>query len=114
MQYLIINTETGAFIEEFNTYDEAYIRLQEFEADDKFNGTFVENFYSITKDSFDIQFVVMGEKMNLDFTLTYDEALKYVFSEKIYINPNLESEVKIILKESQQVVWRKKSSSFNR
>lgn len=46
-KYIIQDSETGTFIDEFNTYQEALAELQIYENEDKQEGTFTPDFYEI-------------------------------------------------------------------
>lgn len=47
LSYRIEDSESGNFIDEFQTLKEAYEALKEYEDEDRSEGVFVENFYSI-------------------------------------------------------------------
>ena len=48
--YIICDRETGTFVDEFETLAEAEAELTRFEASDKDDGIFEENFYEIVKE----------------------------------------------------------------
>ena len=50
MKYIIRDREAGNEIETFNTKEEAVRRLDEFEADDRDEGTFTPDFYEIVEE----------------------------------------------------------------
>lgn len=48
-KFIIQDRETGTFIDEFNTYQEALTELEEFENGDKQESIFVPDFYEIVE-----------------------------------------------------------------
>nr|DAF79765.1 MAG TPA: YaiA protein [Caudoviricetes sp.] len=51
MKYYTADRETGTFIEEFNSYEEALDAISNYEQEDKNNGDYEENFYSVVDES---------------------------------------------------------------
>lgn len=49
MKYIIRDREAGNFIDEFKTLAEAKNTLEDYEAEDKEDGTYTENFYEIVE-----------------------------------------------------------------
>jgi len=49
-QYIIRDREAGNIIDKFNTLKEAETTLARFEASDKVEGIYVENFYEIVEE----------------------------------------------------------------
>ena len=47
MKYIIRDREAGIFIDEFYTLEAAQKTLEEYESQDKADGTYTENFYEI-------------------------------------------------------------------
>lgn len=48
-KYIIQDSETGTFIDQFNTYQEAQQELERYENEDKQEGTFTPDFYEIVE-----------------------------------------------------------------
>jgi hypothetical protein len=48
-KYIIQDSETGTFIDEFGTYQEALKALQEYENEDKQEGVYTPDFYEIVE-----------------------------------------------------------------
>jgi len=48
-KYIIQDSETGTFIDQFNTYQEALTELQKYENEDKQDGIFTPDFYEIVE-----------------------------------------------------------------
>jgi hypothetical protein len=48
-KYIIQDSETGTFIDQFDTYQEAQKELQRYENEDKQEGTFTPDFYEIVE-----------------------------------------------------------------
>ena len=48
-KYIIQDSETGTFIDQFNTYQEAQKELERYENEDKKDGTFTPDFYEIVE-----------------------------------------------------------------
>lgn len=48
-KYIIQDSETGTFIDEFNTYQEALTVLEGFENEDKQEGVYTPDFYEIVE-----------------------------------------------------------------
>ena len=48
-KYIIQDRETGTFIDQFNTYQEALTELERYENEDKQDGTFTPDFYEIVE-----------------------------------------------------------------
>jgi hypothetical protein len=46
--FIIRNRENGCWLTECSTYDEAYQQLLEWELEDKEDGSYIENFYTIS------------------------------------------------------------------
>ena len=46
-KYIIQDCETGTFIDQFNTYQEAREELERYEEEDKKEGNFTPDFYEI-------------------------------------------------------------------
>lgn len=107
MQHLILNRESGILIDIFDSYDLAYIELQKYEADDKLDGIYVKEFYQIVENSFNIQFVTDGFIYTDDTDLTFDKALKYVDNKENYFSRAKKSEIRIIQKRNQHIVFTK-------
>lgn len=51
MKYYTSDRETGTIIEEFNSYEEALDAISDYEQEDKNNGDYEENFYSVVDES---------------------------------------------------------------
>lgn len=47
MRFYTANRETGTFIDEFDTYEEAKKAIEEYEAQDKTDGIYEADFYEI-------------------------------------------------------------------
>jgi hypothetical protein len=50
-KYIIQDHETGTFIDEFETYQEAQKELERYENEDKQDGTFTPDFYEIVQEN---------------------------------------------------------------
>jgi hypothetical protein len=48
-KYIIQDSETGTFIDQFDTYQEAREELERYENEDKQEGTFTPDFYEIVE-----------------------------------------------------------------
>lgn len=48
-KYIIQDSETGTFIDQFNTYQEAQKELERYEEEDKKEGNFTPDFYEIVE-----------------------------------------------------------------
>ena len=48
-KYIIQDRETGTFIDQFDTYQEAQKELKRYENEDKQDGTFTPDFYEIVE-----------------------------------------------------------------
>lgn len=48
-KYIIQDSETGTFIDQFDTYQEAQKELERYENEDKQDGTFTPDFYEIVE-----------------------------------------------------------------
>ena len=46
-KYIIQDSETGTFIDQFDTYQEAQKELERYEKEDKQEGTYTPDFYEI-------------------------------------------------------------------
>ena len=53
--------ETGTFIDTFATYEDAAAALSQYEADDKAEGIYIENFYEIAPQDFDAAVALMDD-----------------------------------------------------
>lgn len=51
MKFYTADRETGTFIEEFDTYQEAVNEIKKYEQEDKQNGEYEEGFYSIVDEN---------------------------------------------------------------
>lgn len=51
MKYIIRDREAGNIIDEFDTMEEAVETLEQYEAEDKKDGTYEEDFYEIVSKS---------------------------------------------------------------
>lgn len=110
MEYILMTRQTKMMIGVFNSFDEAYIKQEEIEANDKLENVFNKDFYQILKNSFDVQSYLQGIVFNCDYDLTYADGVKYVTNQRNFYVSAKDYEIRLISKETKEIVWQKKYS----
>jgi hypothetical protein len=79
-KFIIQARETGTFIDEFDTIEEAKKELQRYEAEDKQEGSYSEDFYEIVEReyTYDVVFNDDTDSNSKGFSESYDYCLSYI------------------------------------